>query len=115
MGVAMVWALILSLLYAGFMIFGQSKHPKSLDVFAWLTFWFFAVGIGLSYMYFFFYMQIIQAFGDNVTINLTLQTFAILGGMFVLCIIHTIFWRLAFKDRVAMGRNKKGEEVEIED
>ena len=113
MGVAMVWALILALLSAGFMIVGQSKHPKSLDVFAWLTFWFFAVGIGLSYMYFFFYQQII---GEGVVINLSLPLLGILGVMFVICIVIFITYKANFKDRVPFeGKKNKQQAATIED
>ena len=116
MGVAMVWALILALLSAGFMIFGQSKHPKSLDVFAWLTFWFFAVGIGLSYMYFFFYQQTIQAAGLEASITLSLYVLMILGAMFVLCLLLSIIFRIKFKDCVAFKNKKnKGEEEVVFD
>jgi len=111
--VAGVWALIEVLLALGFVIFGQSQHPKSLDVFAWLTFWFFAVGIGLSYMYFFFYKQII---GETVAIDFSLQSLAVLAAMFVLCIVVLIIWRVHFKDRIPFaGKKKKNQEATIED
>ena len=101
-----IWALVEALLSLGFMIFGQSKHPKSLDIFAWLTFWFFVAAFGLSFMYFFFYMQIT---GDAVKVNISLLSLASIGAMLVVCIILAIIYKFGFKNRVAFA-GKKGKE-----
>lgn len=108
-----VWALVLVLLSLGFMIFGQSPHTKSLDIFAWLTFWFFAVGLGLSYMYFFFYQQIIA---DRATINLSLQVVFVIGAMFAACLGVLIIYVTSFKNRVPFnGKKDKNKAAVIED
>ncbi len=119
LGITAIWALVEALLAVGFMLFGQSAHPKSLNIFGWLTFWFFAVAIGLSYMYFFFYMQVIESTGNNVKITLSLPLLAILGGMFVICIFLFIIYKIAFKDRVAFNgkknKHKEGAVIEEDD
>lgn len=108
-----VWALVLVLLSLGFMIFGQSPHTKSLDIFAWLTFWFFAVGLGLSYMYFFFYQQIIA---DRATINLSLQVVFVIAAMFAICLGVLIIYVTSFKNRVPFnGKKDKNKAAVIED
>ena len=112
-----LFAVIEALLTLFFILLGQSKHPKSLEVFAWLIFWFFAVAIGLSYMYFFFYQQIIGGTGQTASITLAFEVLYVLGGMFVLCILLLIVFKIKFKNRVAFKNKKKKDEdaVVIED
>ena len=115
MVLALLWAFIEFLLAMAFILFGKSNHPKGVSLFGWLIFWFFAVYFGLSYMYFFFYMQIIQTTGETVNINLSLYSLAILGAMFVVCIILTIMHKVCFKDRVAVEKVKKAKKKDDDD
>lgn len=114
MALTALWAVILTLLSVFFILIGSSRHPKSLDIFSWLTFWFFAVAIGLSFMYLFFYTQVIGegSSGVTATFNMSLYVWIILGGMFVLCILVLIIYKAHFKDRVPFkNKKKKSEEV----
>ena len=108
-----IFAVVEFLLVFIMLIFGKSNHPGGIKTFAWLIFWFFAVNVGLIYMYFFFYKQIIgevqNAVGtsDIIDIKYDMKFLIILGGLFVVSIILSIIWRAGFKDRVAMSRDKR--------
>lgn len=115
MVLTLLWAFVEFCLAMGFILFGKSNHPKGVSIFAWLIFWFFAIYIGLSYMYFFFYMQIIQLTGEQVNINLSLPVLAILGAMLVVCIVLFAIHKGYLKDRVAVEKNKKKNKDEDDD
>lgn len=117
LGISAIFAVFATLISLLFIIIGHIKHPKSISVFSWLTFWFFAIAIGLTYMYFFFYQQTIQAAGLEASITLSLYVLMILGAMFVLCLLLSIIFRIKFKDRVAFKnkKNKNEEEVVFDD
>ena len=105
--IALFWAIIELLLALIFAAFGKSNHPKGVDIFGWLVFWFFAIYIGLSFMYFFFYMQIIESAGEKVSIDLTMESLIILGIMLVLCVILSIVYTLCLKDRIPLDKGKR--------
>ena len=108
-----IFAVVEFLLVFIMLIFGKSNHPGGIKTFAWLIFWFFAVNVGLIFMYFFFYQQIIgevqaaNGTDDTIAINFDMKFLIILGGLFVVSIILSIIWRAGFKDRVAMSRGKR--------
>ena len=108
-----IFAVVEFLLVFIMLIFGKSNHPGGIKTFAWLIFWFFAVNVGLIFMYFFFYQQIIgevqatTGTDDTIAINFDMKFLIILGGLFVVSIILSIIWRAGFKDRVAMSRGKR--------
>ena len=108
-----IFAVVEFLLVFIMLIFGKSNHPGGIKTFAWLIFWFFAANIGLIFMYFFFYQQIIgeiqaaNGTDDTIAINFDMKFLIILGALFVVCIILSIIWRAGFKDRVAMSRGKR--------
>ena len=120
-GLVFIFAFVEFLLVFAMLIFGKSNHPAGIKNFAWLIFWFFAADVGLIFMYFFFYQQIIgeiqAAAGtdDTIAINFDLKFLIILGALFVVCIILSIIWRAGFKDRVAMSRGKKKGKGEDDD
>ena len=106
-----LFAVIEFLLAFFFLIIGKSNHPKGVNNFGWLAFWFFAIAFGLTFMYFFFYQQIIDPIveqtGDGpLKIQFSLQMLIIIGGMFVACIFLAIIHRACFKDRVALEKNR---------
>lgn len=96
--------------FVGFfwIILGKSNKSKRAKSLAWAMFWFYAIALGLLFMYFFFYQQIITFAGATVSINYVLMTFVYLGGMFVVAFIMMIINRAYFKDRVSI--DKKGDE-----
>lgn len=104
-----IFAVVEFLLVFIMLIFGKSNHPGGIKTFAWLIFWFFAVNVGLIFMYFFFYQQIIGEVqtDDTIAINFDMKFLIILGALFVVSIILSIIWRAGFKDRVAMSRDKR--------
>lgn len=121
-GLVFIFAFVEFLLVFAMLIFGKSNHPAGIKTFAWLIFWFFAVNVGLTYMYFFFYQQIIGEIqtaagtSDAIKIDFDLKFLIILGGLFVVCIILSIIWRAGFKDRVAAVRGKrKGDDDDDDD
>lgn len=112
---AALFVFILFVFVFFFIIFGKIKSPKNVKTFSWLTFWFFAIYIGLSFMYFFFYKQIIDSTGDKVSIDLSYICLGILGAMFVICIILFAINKGYFKDRVALEKTKNKESFDEED
>ena len=98
------WALFEVIMSLIMLIFGKSNHPKGIKTFGWLVFWAFAIAYGLSYMYFVFIMQIA---GDGLTINPDNLSLIALGAMFVSGIFLTIIYRICFKDRIALMKNKR--------
>ena len=108
-----IFAVVEFLLVFIMLIFGKSNHPGGIKTFAWLIFWFFAANVGLIFMYFFFYQQIIgevqaaNGTDDTIAINFDMKFLIILGALFVVSIILSIIWRAGFKDRVAMSRDKR--------
>ena len=105
-GLAVFWGVIELVLVAIFLIMGRSNHPKGVSLIAWLEFWAFAIHVGLAFMYFFFYMQIIESTGEVININLSIYALAILGGLLFVCLILSLMHMACFKDRVALDRSK---------
>ena len=106
-----------------FLLRGKSGHPKGVNNMAWLSFWFFAVAFGFTFMYIFFYTQIITNIMGRtedhsvVTITLSYESLMVLGGMFVICLLNYFFYRGCLKDRVALEKDKRKrgkEEVTVE-
>ena len=98
------WALFEVLMSIFMLILGKANHPKGIKTFGWLVFWFFAIGYGLSYMYFVFIMQIA---GEGLNIKPDNLSLIALGAMFVSALILTIIYRICFKDRIALIKNKR--------
>lgn len=115
MALVAIFALVEFILAALLLIIGKSNKPKNIKTFAWLMFWFYALSLGLLFMYFFFYQQIAAFAEVEIKINFVIMTFVYLGAMFVVAIILTIINSAYFKDRVAIGRNDKLETYTIAD
>ena len=98
------WAIFEVIMSLVMFLFGKLKHPKGIKTFAWLIFWFFAIGYGLSYMYFVFIMQID---GSGLNIKPDNMSLIALGAMFVVGIFLSIMYRACFKNRVAFMKNKR--------
>ena len=109
---AALWAVIELLLSLFMLILGKSNHPKGIKTFGWLTFWFFAIGYGLSYMYFVFIMQIV---GEGFTIKPDNISLIALGSMLVVGIFLTAIYRLRFKDRIPLKKKKRHDDEDDEE
>ena len=116
-----IFAVVEVFLILGMILFGKSNHPGGIKTFAWLMFWFFAVFLGLTFMYLFFYQQIIgevqanAGTSDNVAISFELKCLIPLGAMFVTNIILSIIWRTNFKNRVPLARKRRNDDDEVEE
>ena len=109
---SVVWAVFEVLVSLIMLIFGKLGHPKGIKTLGWLVFWFFAIGYGLSYMYFVFIMQI-EGHGLNIKPdNLSLIA---LGSMLVCSIFLTAIYRICFKDRIAFKKNKNRDRNDDDD
>ena len=119
-GLIGIFALVEVLLVLAMILFGKSNHPGGIKIFAWLMFWFFAIFLGLTFMYLFFYQQIIgevqanAGTSDNVAISFDLRSLLPLGAMFIVNIILSIIWRTCFKNRVPLARKKRNDDYEEE-
>lgn len=112
-GISAFFAALLVIFTLLFVIIGKLSHPKCLRVFSWLSFWFFAAGFGLTFLYFIFYLQIVGFSGDTVTITLSIESLIALGAMFVLCIIVAIIHKAGFKDRVPFSKKRTRDEESV--
>ena len=117
-GLVGIFAFVEILLVLAMILFGKSNHPAGIKIFAWLMFWFFAVFLGLTFMYLFFYQQVIgevqanAGTNDNVAIGFNFKCLLPLGAMFIVNIILSIIWRNAFKNRVPLARKKRNDDDE---
>ena len=120
-GLVGIFALVEVLLVLAMLLFGKSNHPGGIKIFAWLMFWFFAVFLGLTFMYLFFYQQIIgevqtnAGTSDNVALAFDFRCLLPLGAMFIVNIILSIIWRNGFKNRVPLARKKRDGDYEEDD
>lgn len=94
---------------------GKSDRPERTKSFAWLIFWFYALGIGLFYMYSFFYMQIAAFAEVEININFSLQFLIIIAGIFVLAFLINLIYHFYFKYRVAVDKKETTKTFEISD
>ena len=120
-GLVALFALVELLLVLAMILFGKSNHPGGIKIFAWLMFWFFAVFLGLTFMYLFFYQQIIAEVqanagtNDNVSLAFEYKCLLPLGALFIVNIILSVIWRTCFKNRVPLARKKRNEDDEEEE
>lgn len=106
MALVAIFALVEFILAALLLIIGKSNKPKNIKTFAWLMFWFYALALGVLFMYFFFYQQIAAFAEVEIKISYVIMTYVYLGAMFVVALILTIINRAYFKDRVALDRKE---------
>ena len=109
---SVIWALFEAIMSLFMLILGKANHPKGIKSFGWLVFWFFAIGYGLSYMYFVFIMQIA---GEGLNIKPDNLSLIALGAMFVSALILTVIYHICFKDRIALMKNKRKDNDDDED
>ena len=120
-GLVLIFAFVEVLLVLAMILFGKSNHPAGIKIFAWLMFWFFAIFLGLTFMYLFFYQQIIAEVqtnagtNDNVVLAFNFKCLLPLAAMFIVNIILSIIWRNAFKNRVPLARKKRDDDEYDED
>ena len=120
-GLVGIFALVEVLLVLAMLLFGKSNHPGGIKIFAWLMFWFFAIFLGLTFMYLFFYQQIIAEVqanagtSDNVALSFDFRCLLPLGAMFIVNIILSIIWRTGFKNRVPLARKNRNDDYEEDD
>ncbi len=94
------------------LILGKAKHPKAIKTLGWLVFWFFAIGYGLSYLYFVFIMQIA---GEGLMIKPDNLSLISLGAMLVCGLFLTAIYRICLKDRIAFKKNKHRDDDDEEE
>lgn len=102
---AFLFAIFLLLFVVLWFITGKSEKPTLLNDFAILTVGFFLFGIGLAYMYFFFYHWIIDAQNVTAAINLSIPLLITIGAMALFAFIIHILYHHYFKERVALEKN----------
>ena len=106
------WAIFEVLMSLIMLIAGKLSHPKGIKTFGWLTFWFFAIGYGLSYMYFVFIMQVD---GSGLAIKPDNLSLIALGAMLVCGLFLTGIYRICLKDRIVLKKNKNRDHDDDDD
>ena len=107
---AFIFAVVLLILSVFWLIKGQSDKSSLLNTFSLLTGIFFLIGIGLAYMYFFFYHWIIDSEGIVSRIDLSIPLLISLLALVIFGGIIYALYHYFFKERIALEKGGRHHE-----
>ena len=106
LAVSVLFAAIVAILGLFWILAGRIHHPKATLNLSIVVLVFYAIFIGLTYLYLFFYGEIIKALETEVSTSLNLLPVIMIAALLGLVIIMGITHAAAFKNRVFASKKK---------
>lgn len=112
LGVATVFAAICGILGVFWVLLGRIHYPKSVFTLSKFALIFYAIFIGLLYLYFFFYAELLKALEvEDATAQIYLLPVIFIAALLGLVILLGVTHSIAFKDRVFASKKKSQSEL----